>query len=824
MSSSRQLAVWMWPLASRMVVSKFLVIPAKRIIVPILLAIVMTNSPCATRYASRIVETKSGQIRGILQDLNSHHLDPVEVFRGIPYAAPPTQNLRLKPPAAPKSWSGVKLADTFGAVCPQKYPDISNASSAMGQMPRGRYLQLLRLLTHLRNQSEDCLYLNLYIPGSGSRGLEAPYAVMVYIHGESFEWGCGNIYDGSVLASAGHVIVITVNYRLGILGTSISRTIVHNFTWVHQNIAAFGGDPSRITLLGHDTGAVLVNLLLLAPYGKDLFHRVVLLSGSALSPWASVLDPMSLRVIVAEQLGCSVNVNDDIADCLRQVPLQTIQAVELPEIRFMPRIGPSLPVDENNPDPGLDMERASDAFIKVPMILSVATAESYLDFNEDDIQYGFEEEQRNRILRTFIRNAYVYHLNEIFSAIRNEYTDWDKPVLHPINIRDATMEALSDGHTAAPITRIAFYHARRGAKTYFCHFSYQTKDSDYVQRLGSVRGEDIPYLFGLPLNAGGSFFPQNYSKHDQSVAEVVLTFFTNFAKTGNPNEPHNIESVDYGAVKEKTRFRGLIWEQYETGTQQYLMIAARPKMRSHYRGHKMAVWSNLIPQLHHPGDEDVSMKHHHFREREEHFYAGPVRDEWYTPVSLSRTSRTGEVTTIACTTPISQEVITENITARLNDMEDKVEQLHRLTSRPYYSTTTALTITVGVGCILLALNMIVFAGIYYQRYRDKKKTAAEQPRHQESLTSAKDSVKPAENPEEPPPSYTILATNPDVTKGQEPVQQHCSGNTGEAKTAHSISQLDSEQKDPKTSADTPNPLTATIGTIKKRVQIQEISV
>lgn len=93
-----------------------------------------------------------------------------------------------------------------------------------------------------------------------------------------------------------------------------------------------------------------------------------------------------------------------------------------------------------------------------------------------------------------------------------------------------------------------------------------------LQRLGSVRGEDIPYIFGLPLVAGGAFFPRNYSRSDNGVAEAMLTFFTNFAKTGNPNEPHKIESVDYGIMKEKTRFRGLTWEQYETGSQQYLTI------------------------------------------------------------------------------------------------------------------------------------------------------------------------------------------------------------------------------------------------------------
>lgn len=114
-------------------------------------------------------------------------------------------------------------------------------------------------------------------------------------------------------------------------------------------------------------------------------------------------------------------------------------------------------------------------------MIGITTTESYNDFNANDIQYGFEEDQRNRILRTYIRNTYVYHLNEIFSAVRNEYTDWDKPIQHPINVRDSTMEALSDGHTVAPLVHVGYLHARRGAKTYFFHFGYQTKEGDYPQ-------------------------------------------------------------------------------------------------------------------------------------------------------------------------------------------------------------------------------------------------------------------------------------------------------------------------------------------------------
>lgn len=119
------------------------------------------------RYSSRIVEIESGAIRGIILELNSRHLEPVEVFRGVPYAAPPVGQLRFSPPQSPVRWPGTRLADTFGNVCPQKCPDIANRTAALAQMPKGRYHYLKKYVPLLVNQSEDCLFLNIYVPGSG---------------------------------------------------------------------------------------------------------------------------------------------------------------------------------------------------------------------------------------------------------------------------------------------------------------------------------------------------------------------------------------------------------------------------------------------------------------------------------------------------------------------------------------------------------------------------------------------------------------------------------------------------------------------------------
>ncbi|XP_024083239.1 neuroligin-1-like [Cimex lectularius] len=538
----------------------------------IFLVVIVTRVTGGPRYSSRIVETRTGPIRGIILELNSGRLEPVEAFLGVKYATA----IRYGAAEPVPRWSSTKLADSQPPVCPQAMPDISNKTAALQFMPKNRYNFLRKLSPLLANQTEDCLHLNIYVPGSGARGMEAPYAVMVYLHGESYDWNSGNHYDGRVLASFGHVIFITVNYRLGLLGflragsgidsPLATDDIMAALRWVRDNIAFFGGDPRRVTLMGHDTGAALANLLLISPQAKGLFSRVALLSGSILSPWAVGQDPVGLREKVGTELGCKTGPKDDLAKCLRARPLAAILSVRVPSPRFLTGVGPW-----TRSEPSTAVETSGEPFLSSRVLLGTTTTESYLDFNNQDIQYGIEEDQRNRVLRTYVRNAYVYHLNEIFSTVRNEYTDWEKPIQHPINIRDSTLEALSDGHTVAPLLRLGYLHSRRGSPTYFYHFNYQTKESDYPQRLGSVRGEDVNYLLGLPLVGGYPYFPQNYTTQDHKVAESVLNFFTNFAKTGDPNEPRRAE----GGVphsKEKGRHRGFNWELYEPTTQLYLSL------------------------------------------------------------------------------------------------------------------------------------------------------------------------------------------------------------------------------------------------------------
>ena len=194
------------------------------------LALLVTVVLVEAARQSRPVRTRQGRLQGIVLVPDYNNAQPVEAFLGVPYAAPPVGRLRFMPPGSPRSWEQTKNVSEFGPVCPQIIPDLSKEKEALRYMTVGRMEYLKKLFNYLKQkQSEDCLYLNVYTPESAQTSQRLP--VIVFIHGESYEWNSGNPYDGSVLASYGQVVVITINYRLGLLGflKTESRTQMGNY-------------------------------------------------------------------------------------------------------------------------------------------------------------------------------------------------------------------------------------------------------------------------------------------------------------------------------------------------------------------------------------------------------------------------------------------------------------------------------------------------------------------------------------------------------------------------------------------------------------------
>jgi carboxylesterase type B len=142
---------------------------------------------------ARIVRTKQGSVKGVLVIPSNRELQPVEAFLGLPYASPPVGPLRFMSPVSPLPWNGVRLMDKYAPACPQTLPDVSNEREALRFVTRGRLQYLRRLLPYLRNQSEDCLYLNIYAPVTGTTGkcfwyaapeqLKVPFFLFFYFLG-----------------------------------------------------------------------------------------------------------------------------------------------------------------------------------------------------------------------------------------------------------------------------------------------------------------------------------------------------------------------------------------------------------------------------------------------------------------------------------------------------------------------------------------------------------------------------------------------------------------------------------------------------------------
>lgn len=208
----------------------------------------------------------------------------ITAFRGVPFAAPPVGDLRWREPQPPAEWSGVREAREFSPSCVQDIVDVRTPWTyefmAHGQV------------------SEDCLYLNVWTP---ARVTTERRPVLVYIHGGANNEGSGSVpvYDGEGLASRG-LVVVTINYRLNVFGffghPELTKESPHAASgnyglldqiaavrWVHENIAAFGGDPDRITVAGQSAGASAVHSLTASPLARGTFHRAIMQSGSSLN-------------------------------------------------------------------------------------------------------------------------------------------------------------------------------------------------------------------------------------------------------------------------------------------------------------------------------------------------------------------------------------------------------------------------------------------------------------------------------------------------------------------------------------------------------------
>ena len=469
-------------------------------------------------------QTRTGTIEG-------RQKDNLFVFKGVPYAAPPVGSLRWMPPEPVTPWDGVRPALEFGPIAPQ----VRVGGGIAG-------------LSAIEPQKEDCLYLNIWTPGLDDH--RRP--VLVWIHGGVFNLGSGSqpAYDGSRLASRGDVVVVTINYRLGMLGFLNLKEVTGGripatgneglmdqmaaFAWVHDNIAAFGGDPGNVTAFGESAGGMSIGCLLAMPAAKGLFHKAILQSGVG-----NTAVPLENAIEVARGFLKLVDIDPGDTEALRKLPAERLLEADV-ELRAAmagpgqpPRHGVTAPVIDfvNLPQPALKAIREGSA-AGVPLIIGT-NLDEWRFFGVLDRRFpNVEEADIAGFLKPFIPPE---RIPAIVAAYRSARTGRGLGV-SPMELVSAIA---SDVMFRMRALHVVEAQQRLGSPVYSYLFTWNTRFMKGL--LGACHLAEIGFVFGThDADFWGS------GPEADAFSLKLQDVWTTFARTGDPSSPGTGRWPAYG--------------------------------------------------------------------------------------------------------------------------------------------------------------------------------------------------------------------------------------------------------------------------------------
>jgi para-nitrobenzyl esterase len=432
-----------------------------------------------------------------------------ESFLGIPYAAAPVAELRWAAPQPPLPWSGIRDADRFGPAAWQ---------------PTGGPLDGLVPGMGSADQGDDCLSLNLWTPACD----DERRPVMVWIHGGAFSLGAGSLsaYDGTALCTTTDTVVVTINYRVGALGFLVldddSATAnagildqIAALQWVHDNIAAFGGDPDAVTIFGESAGGGSVLSLLSSPKAQGLFHRAIVQSGAT----DLLLDRDRARLVLEAFARCA-GVDPDDTDALRALePRQILAAQAQAAGELFATVGtmPFHPCVDGDVLPFAWHEAAARGVAEVPIIIGTTRDEMSLFASFDPGAATLDE--------TGLR-ARITHLGQDPDSLIAAYAatgTTDPPAVWG--------RITTDNAMWFPALRIVEAHCAH-SPVWVYRFDWPAA----LTALGAPHGVDIPFAFDT-IDVGGwdSFVSDPAAAHD--LAHVIQSLWSSFARTGSPSAP-----------------------------------------------------------------------------------------------------------------------------------------------------------------------------------------------------------------------------------------------------------------------------------------------
>jgi len=488
---------------------------------------------------AQTVNTQFGQVQG-------HANGSVSEFLGIPFAKPPVDSLRWRAPQDPASWSTVLVADSFAPACPQKYFSQLNPVGGTVDSTFG---------------SEDCLYLNIWTPNVSST---AGLPVLVFIHGGGNQQGSASemdagtpMYFGKNMASRGNAVVVTIQYRLGPLGFMVhpgldSESVSHTsgnygvldqilaLKWIKRNITQFGGDTARTMVFGESAGAVNTGNLLVTPLAAGLFTRAGIESGG----------PTMSAYTDAESTGTTfVNGYTSTGSNAQKIAyMRSLQADSLVKSEVQP-----LSNGIASPAWGPTLDHV--VFPDYPFNLLRSG-----NFNHVPLLIGTNADETNVTSPQTVTPAMVNQLvASYFPASQAEVLAMYPPGTTNATARKAYVGITTDAQFTDIVRRTAQCVAANETQAVWRYFFTYTYPATQLANLnlGSFHGMELLYVFNNFENITGHqilFKPQ-----DDSVQQVMLNYWVNFARTGNPNGTQTILTN---------------WPQYNGSTDCYVEIKA----------------------------------------------------------------------------------------------------------------------------------------------------------------------------------------------------------------------------------------------------------
>ncbi|GCB68184.1 hypothetical protein scyTo_0000838 [Scyliorhinus torazame] len=522
---------------------------------------ILLCSLSVTRASTDFIrQTDLGLVHGILEQWDNRS---VECYLGIPYAAPPVNRLRFQPPRPHPGWNNTLNATEFGPMCPQE------------------------LLIHDQVAGkEDCLTLNIYVPHRGINSSKL-LPVMVWLHGGAFVLGSGN-YKAHILADFGQVIVVTINYRLGVFGflstgdsaaAGNSGLLDQRFaiSWVKANIKTFGGNPEAISIFGQSAGGASVGLQCLSPLNVGLFKRAILQSGVAVAHWATSLDDPSIWAKkLASLLLCPVNDSWSLISCLQaKKTVELVKgAIKLHDFNF--KFAPT--VDGSFlPKPPQELSRN----------ISLVKRFSYMaGANSREGNFAWPQIKKIKSQADFVdlMSSFLHlpadKVSMVSDALLWEYRDWKDLNNSLLHLQREALDVVGDAGSIAPLAMTSDFIAKATKDVYVYYFTRHPNASVSPEWMGAGHGDELVFVFGVPITGGPLV-----GKEELDLSQQIMSYWTNFAKTGKPNSPMKVP---------------VVWPRYNKRSSQYLQLdigLSNQNIKKNLKPEQVTFWNQYIPSL-----------------------------------------------------------------------------------------------------------------------------------------------------------------------------------------------------------------------------------